>query len=157
MNSFYQVNRSVVPGSTGPSREQLVYVYVPFLSQKVVAVASVATLRAWYRLQKPLNPENTKKIQNPPSRVGARKRKKLPEKYKTCPKITIFVFFRYFFRIFGPRPGKGDFVFFVVIFSYFRDSGVFVICARPAGSQSKWPKWMLITLKFKWPAKGSAS
>ena len=63
---------------------------------------------------------------------------KIRKKYRKNTKmaqITIFVFLRYFFRIFGPQPRKGDFVFFFVIFSYFRDSGVFVICTRPAGSQ----------------------
>ena len=78
----------------------------------------------------------TKKIQNPPSRVGARKYEKNTEKYKNGDFGAIFVFFRYFCSIFGPQPGKGDFVFFfLVIFSYFRDSGVFVIGTRPAGSQ----------------------
>ena len=53
-------------------------------------------------------------------------------------KMVIFGPFLYFFGNFfvfsGPKPGRGILYFFV-IFSYFRDSGVFVICTRPAGSQ----------------------
>ena len=85
----------------------------------------ITILRGWYRAQKPLNPGNTKKlrkkIQNPPPRVGPRKYEKNTEKIRKW--WAIFVFFRYFFRIFEGQPGVGDFVFFFfVFFSYFRGS-----------------------------------
>ena len=79
----------------------------------------VAILRACYRARKPQNPENTKKIQNPPPRVGPPKiREKIPKKYKNGLKIAVFRPFLYFFGIFsvfsGGRPGVGDLVFFFV-------------------------------------------
>ena len=108
----------------------------------------LATLRAWYRSQKRLNPENKKKyekIQNPAPRIGPRKyEKKILKKYKlaqNCHFCIYSVFFSYFR---GPIRGAG-FCFFFVIFSYFRDSGVFVICTRPAGSQS----WMCLSWAIK--------
>ena len=84
-----------------------------------------ATLRACYRAQKPPNPENTKKIQNPPPKLGPaawppKIRKKYRQKYKNGPKTTIFgpffVVFRYFFWIFGGQAWVGDFVVFFCIF-----------------------------------------
>ena len=68
--------------------------------------------------------KNTKKkykIPHPGS--GPKNTKKIPKKYENGPKMTIFVFFRYFFRIFGARPWVGDFVFFFrnfFVFSGFR-------------------------------------
>ena len=96
-----------------------------------------AILRAWYRLQKPLNPENTKKLRKntkSPSRVGPENTKKIPKKTKMAQKSPFLYFFGISFVFSGPNPGRGICIFFV-IFSYFRDSGVFVICTRPAGSQ----------------------
>ena len=66
-----------------------------------------------------LGPENTKKI------------------LKKC-KMVIFLYFLYFsviFSYFRAPTREGGFCIFFGIFSYFRDSGVFVICTRPAGSQ----------------------
>ena len=97
--------------------------------------ACLAILRACYRARKPPHPENTKKIQNPPPRVDPRKYGKNTEKIEKRPKNcrfpAVFVFFRYFFCIFGGQPGVGDFVFF----SYFRALGVFGLCSRHARSQ----------------------
>ena len=76
-----------------------------------------------------------KKIQNPPSRVGAREYEKITKKIQKWPQNHHFCIFSVFFFVFsGPNPGRGV-LYFCVIFSYFRDSGVFVICTRPAGSQ----------------------
>ena len=97
-------------------------------------------LRAWYRSQKPLNPENPKKLRkkkkkrNPPPRVGPRKYEKNTEKIQKSPKNNHFCIFSVFFSYFrGPTRGGGFRIFFFVIFSYFRDSGVSGICTRPAG------------------------
>ena len=99
-----------------------------------------ATLRAWYRLQKPLNPENTKKLRKkykiPLPGLGPENTKKLPKKYKNGPKNHHFCIFSVIFSYFRAPTREGGFCIFFVIFSYFRDSGVFVICTRPAGSQS---------------------
>ena len=104
----------------------------------------VVTLRACYRAPTPQNPENTQKIRNPPPRVGPRKYEKNTEKIQKRPKMAIlgviFVFFRYFFRIFGGQPGVGDFVFF----AYFRGSGVLGLCSRPAGSQTQSQKLVFV-------------
>ena len=77
----------------------------------------------------------TKKMQNPPSRVGARKYEKNTEKIQKWPKNHHFCVFSVFFSYFRVPTREGGFCIFFVIFSYFRDSGVFVICTRPAGSQ----------------------
>ena len=82
----------------------------------------VATLRAWYRLQKPLNPDNTKKIlkkiQNPPSRSGPENTKKIPKKYKNGD-FWAFLHFSVFFSYFsGPDPGRGFCIFFVIFFVF---------------------------------------
>ena len=89
-------------------------------------------------LQSPKTPEPRKYEKNTKSPTPGRppeNTEKIPEKYKNGPKTAIFrpffVFLRYFFVFSGGRPGVGDFVFF----SYFRDSGVFGLCSRPAGSQ----------------------
>ena len=66
----------------------------------------------------------TKKIQNPPFRVGARKYEKNTEKKQNGPKITIFVFFRYFFLYFRAPTREGGFCMFFCyffVFSGFRD------------------------------------
>ena len=53
---------------------------------------------------------NVGKLYDP---AGPQKYEKNTEKkYKSGPKITIFVFFRYFFRVFGAPPWVGGFVFF---------------------------------------------
>ena len=97
-----------------------------------------ATLRAWYRLQKLLHPENPKKLRKkykiPLPGLGPENTKKLPKKYKNCDFWAILIFFRHFSYFRAPTR-EGGFCIFFVIFSYFRDSGVFVICTRPAGSQ----------------------
>ena len=62
----------------------------------------------------------TKKIQNPPSWVGARKYEKITEMAQKSP---FLYFFGIFFIFSGPNPGRGILHFFV-IFSHFRDSGV---------------------------------
>ena len=56
---------------------------------------------------------------------------KLAFPFKNRPNMTVFVFFRFFFRMFGFRPGVGHFV----LVSYFRDSGVLELCARNATLQ----------------------
>ena len=70
-------------------------------------------------LQKPLRPGNTKKIRKsheiPHPGSGPENTKKIQKKYENGHFQAIFVFFLYFFRIFGARPGVGDFV----TFSYF--------------------------------------
>ena len=107
--------------------------------------ARIATLRAWYRLQNPLNPENTKKLRKnttkSPPRVGDRKYEKITEKISKILMVIFgpfLFFFGNFFVFSGPKPGRGFCIFFVIL-SYFRDSEVFVICTRPAGSQGKKP------------------
>ena len=84
---------------------------------------------------KPLDPGNMKKLRkntkSPTSGWPPENMKKIPKKYEKGPKITIFVFFRYFFRIFGGQSGVGNFFFFFVIFSYFWDPGVFGLCTSP--------------------------
>ena len=88
-------------------------------------------------LQSPKTPEPRKYEKNTKSPTPGwppKIRKKYRKNTKTAQKLPFrghFVFFRYFFRIFGAQPGVGDFVFF----SYFRGSGVFGLCSRPAGSQ----------------------
>ena len=92
--------------------------------------------RSWYRAQKPLKPGNTKKVTKSPTPGRAPKiRKKYRKKYENGPKMTVFVFFLYLFRIFGARPGVGDFVIFFVFFSYFQAGGVFELYTRNAESQ----------------------
>ena len=75
-----------------------------------------AILRACYKARKPQNPENTKKIQNPPPRVGPPKiRKKYIKDTKTarnCRFGAVFVFFRYFSVFSGANPGWGILCFF---------------------------------------------
>ena len=65
----------------------------------------LAILRACYKARKPPKPENTKKIQNPPLRVGPRKYRKNTEKIRKRSENgnfwAVFSFFRYFFRISG--------------------------------------------------------
>ena len=87
--------------------------------------ATLAIPRSWYRAQKPLKPGNTKKIRKsheiPHPGSDTENKKKIQKKYKNGDFRPIFVFFLYFFRIFGARPGVGDFV----TFSYFfRISGL---------------------------------
>ena len=86
----------------------------------------------------PSNPEirkkkkKTKKLQNPPFRVGPQKYRKNTEKLRKWPFSDRFRnFLVFFFCIFGAHPGMGDFV----IFSYFRVTGVFVFCSTPGKSQ----------------------
>ena len=90
------------------------------------------------QLQSPKTPESRKyekKIQNPPPRVGPpkiqkkyRKNTKTAQKRQVLGRFCIFsVFFPY---VRGADPGGG-----FCIFSYFRHSGVFGLCSRPAGSQ----------------------
>ena len=92
---------------------------------KIKTAFWVALPRSWYRAQKPLKPGNTKKIRKnyeiPHPGSGPENTKKIQKKYKNGDFWAVFVFFLYFFRIFGARPGVGDFV----IFSYFfRISGL---------------------------------
>ena len=99
-----------------------------------------AILRACYRARKPPKPENTKKIQNPPPRVGPRKYGKNTEKIRKRPKTAIFgpflYFFRYFFRISGGQPGVGDFVFFRIF-------GLWGFSGSVAGPQDRKGGWQL--------------
>ena len=85
-----------------------------------------------------------KMTKSPISRLGPTNTKKIQKNYKIGQIMTIFVIFRYFFRIFGAKPEMGD----VAIFSYFfrisRLEGVFVFCATPERSQH-------------WASKGNAS
>ena len=77
----------------------------------------------------------TKKIQNPPPRVGSRKYEKITEKIQKCPGNDHFCIFSVIFSYFrGPTRGGGFWIFFV-IFSYFRPWGVFVPCTSPTESQ----------------------
>ena len=66
-------------------------------------------LRACYRARKPPKPENTKKIQNPPPRVGPRKYRKNTEKIRKRPENgnfgAAFIFFSVFFLYFRGQPG----------------------------------------------------
>ena len=111
----------------------------------------LATLRAWYRLQKPLSPEYTKELRkntkSPFPRVGARKyeKKKPPKNTKMVIFGAIFAFFRYFFRIFGPIPERGILYFFRNFFVF---SGLRGFCnlyqARRVASQSPTPKHLLM-------------
>ena len=59
--------------------------------------SEVAILRAWHRLQNPLNPENTKKFRKkykiPLPGSGPENTKKIPKKYKNGDFWAIFVFF----------------------------------------------------------------
>ena len=62
-----------------------------------------------------------KKLQNRPFPAWPQKyEKKIPKNYKIGQKMTIFVIFRYFFRIFGAKPEMGDYVIFFIFFSYFQ-------------------------------------
>ena len=74
--------------------------------------------------EKPQNPENTKK-----------KYTKIPNPGLAPENVAVFGPFLYFFGIFpyfrGPTRGWG----FCIFFCFFRDSGVFGLCSRPAGSQ----------------------
>ena len=82
---------------------------------------NLAIPRSWYRAQKPLKPGNTKKIRKvTKSPTPGRAPKKTKKKHESGPKMTVFVFFLYFFRIlWGPTRG-GGFRDFFVFFSYFR-------------------------------------
>ena len=77
----------------------------------------------------------TKKIQNPPPRVGPRKYEKIAEKIQKWLFPGHFCIFSVIFSYFqGPTRGGGFCIFFV-IFSYFRPWGVFVPCTSPTESQ----------------------
>ena len=81
----------------------------------------------------------TKKIQNPPPRVGPQKYEKNTEKIQEWSFLGQFCIFSVFFSYFwGPTLGGGFCIFFV-IFSYFWVSGVFGLFTRPAGSQDMLP------------------
>ena len=104
----------------------------------LISPLSITTPRGWYRAQKPLNPGNTKnyeKIQNLPPQVAPRKYEKNTEKTQerqfNCPFCIFSVTFSYFR---GATWGRGFCIFFFVIFSYFRESGVFGLWTTPAGS-----------------------
>ena len=90
-------------------------------------------LRACYRAQKPRIPKIRKnKTKSPtPGWNWSPKIRKNTEKDENDPRTAIFelffVFFRYFFRIFGGQPGGRDFV----CFSCFRDSGFLGSVAGP--------------------------
>ena len=84
----------------------------------LISTYKFAIPRSWYRAQKPLKPGNTKKYEKAtksPPRVGPRKYEKNTEKIQKRSFSGHFRIFLYFFRIFGARPGVGDFV----AFSYF--------------------------------------
>ena len=72
----------------------------------------------------------------PHSRFCPKNTKKIPKNYENGQKMTSFVIFQYFFRIFGAEPGMGDFVIFSYFFSYFQAWGVFVFCSTPGRSQN---------------------
>ena len=63
-------------------------------------------------LKNPSSPEIRKKIRKsheiPHSGSGPENTKKIQKKYENGSKMTVFVFFLYFFCIFGARPGVGD-------------------------------------------------
>ena len=139
----------------------VIFLFLFFLSPSHTCqgkATSLAILPGLVQSPKPLDPGNTKKyekIQNPPPRVGPRKYEKNTEKIRKGPKkkitifvffryffrifggpkITIFVFFRYFFRIFGGQPGVGGFVFFSVFFRISGIQGFLGSVPAPAGSQ----------------------
>ena len=102
----------------------------------------LATLRAWYRLQKPWIPKIRKKnyeqkYKLPLPGLGLKIRKN----YRKNAKMVIFgpflCIFSVIFSYFQAPNREGRVCIFFVIFACFRDSGVFVICTRPAGSQAK--------------------
>ena len=103
----------------------------------------LAIPRSWYRARKPLKPGNTKKIRKSPQiRVGPRKyekntekiRKKYRKNTKTSRKMTVVVFFLYFFRVFGcPTRGGGFRDFFV----FFCISGLEGFSSSIPGTQNR--------------------
>ena len=102
-----------------------------------VCLSCVATLRAWYRAQKPQNPENTKKNTKSPTQGWPPKiRKKNTKKIRRWAKNGIFWPFLYFFGIFfgfsAGQPWVGDFVFFHI----FRVLGFLGSVAGPQGRNS---------------------
>ena len=77
--------------------------------------ANVAIPSSSYRARKPPkakagNMEKaTKKYKIPHPGLGPEKAKEIPQKIQNGPRMTSFVFFRYFFLIFRPNPGWGLF------------------------------------------------
>ena len=69
----------------------------------------------------------TKKYKTPHPGWVPKNTRKIPKKYKSGPKMTIFVFFRYFFRIFGAPPGVGGFVFFRNFFVFWGFRGFWAL------------------------------
>ena len=97
----------------------------------------LVTLRACYRAPKPQNPENPKKILNPPPRVGPRNYEKNTEKNtKMTPRMAILgsflCFFGIFFVVSGANPGWG-------ISYFFRIFGVLRFWGSVAGPQGHNP------------------
>ena len=79
----------------------------------------LATLRAWYRLRKPLNPENAKKkCKIPLPGLGPENTKKLPKKYKMVIFGPFLYVFGNFFVFSGPNPGRGILYFFRIFFVF---------------------------------------
>ena len=77
---------------------------------------TVATLRAWYRLQKPLNPENTKNYEKNTKSPFPGRGPKLCKNYrrnsKMAQKSPFLYFFRYFFAKFRAPTREGGFCIF---------------------------------------------
>ena len=107
------------------------------------ALAKAAIPLGSYRAQKPTKAGNPKKIRKnykiPHPELGPENTEKLPRKYKNGPKMTIFVFFWYFFRIFGARLRVGDFVIFFLIFFVFPVLGGFRTLYEPDGIAKQMP------------------
>ena len=82
----------------------------------------IATLRAWYRSQIPLNPVKIRQI--PPPWIGPRKSENMTDKMQKWPQNYRVRFFGNFFVFSSPNALWGNLYVFFVIFSYFRDSGV---------------------------------
>ena len=103
--------------------------------------------RSLYRAQKPLKPGNTKRIRKSHEipHPGSGQTRKNTEKIRKRPENDHFGIFLYFFRIFGARPGVGDFV----TFSYFlRISGLEEFLSSIPGTRNRKP---ILTLQALLP------
>ena len=98
--------------------------YTPFGKHYWIDCAKIEISLGWYRIQKPLQPGSTKKIrtkkiQNPPFPVWPPQ--KILKNYKkwlfSCHFWKLSEFF-FFFRLFGAKPGPGDFVIFCIFFVF---------------------------------------
>ena len=84
-----------------------------------------AIARSWYRAQKPLKPGKTeKKNKQKTSRNSPGRAPNIQKKQRNTKTGAVFVFFLYFFRIFGAQPGVGNLVSFCWGGVSFRISGL---------------------------------